>query len=321
MKRQYINKNKNMLLTMVVVSACCTCGSLQAESIIDWLSSTFSSLKDFAQSIYTSVEIKNVSLTKKEVITKEVPLSELGRITVLNKAGFIKITGWDKKIISAEITKLAATDADLKKIAIGMEFAEDKASFTTTYDERSLRAEVQYVLKVPRTAVLAKVAVGAGAIDIEGITGGVTAQTGSGALTVTDSKGPLTASTGSGDVTVAVEIGNTDPLDIKTGSGSITINQSGGPVAASTGAGSIDLNQKSMAADTSIALHTGTGSINLTLPATASATIEGKMGLGDFTSDFSEVTESKKRITGILGKGDAVIKLTTGTGSISLKKG
>lgn len=319
MKRQYTNKK--MLLMMVVVSACCASGLLQAGSATDWLSAPFSSPKDSVTSIHTSVEVKNLPLTKKEVITKEVPLGELGRITVSNKVGFIKIMGWDKKIISAEITKLAATDADLKKIAIGMEFAEDKASFTTTYDELSLTAEVQYVLKVPRTAVLAKIAVDVGVIDIEGTTGGATAQTGSGALTVTAAKGPLIAITGSGDVTVAVESGSADPLDIKTGSGSIIINQSGGSVAASTGTGSIDLDQKSMTADTSIALHTGTGSISLILPATASATIEGQMGVGDFTSEFSGVTKSKKRITGILGKGDTVIKLTTGVGAISLKKG
>ncbi len=323
MKRQY---------KMVVLSMCCLSSSLYGGRTTDSFASALNSIKifaqdllnsvkEFAQDIMTSIEVNNAPLTKKEVITKEIPFSQSGRIALSNKAGFITITGWEKELISAEITTLASTEEDLKKIAVVIDSAEGKTSFATTYAEPSLKAEVQYVLKVPHKAVLDKILVGSGTISVEGTTGGVSAQTGSGAIKLTEVKGHLNAVTGSGDIVVRVGSGSADSLDLKTGSGSITIKQSEGSVSASTGSGSISLEQKRMTATTSIVMKTGSGSITLTIPQDAHGTIEGKIGLGTFTSDFSQVTESHKSIRGILGKGDASIQLYTGTGSIALKKG
>ncbi|MBA3752413.1 DUF4097 family beta strand repeat protein [Candidatus Dependentiae bacterium] len=303
------------IFSMVILSIYCVAISLKGTSSLDNLTDLFKNVSITTSSL-TDTES---SLTEKEVISKEIPFESAGTITIVNKTGSVKVTGWDKDSLAYEITKFAANRENLKKIDIVMGLDPKKANFETKYDERSIKAKVSYVVKVPRKAVLEKISAGSGDITIEDVKAAISAKTGSGEVTLTNVKGPIDAVTGSGSLAIRVDEGSSDSLSLQTGSGSITIKHAGGSVDARTGSGSIELDQRSVPTDTALSLRTGSGNIKLTLPQDSNATVEGSMGSGKFKSDFKELTQSKKTIVGELGTGGASIELKTGSGSITIK--
>jgi hypothetical protein len=99
---------------------------------------------------------------------------------------------------------------------------------------------------------------------------------------------------------------------------------SSGTVEASTVNGSIKASTGSGNWSGTLDFHTVNGSITLTLPAAASASVSAETVNGDFSSDFPLTVEAgrwgPKRIHGTIGSGGGQLNLQTVNGGIAIRK-
>jgi hypothetical protein len=168
-----------------------------------------------------------------------------------------------------------------------------------------------------------------GDIIIRNVSNGVTAYTGQGDLTVEESKGGVSLETTTGNILVfeagPSEIG--DILKTKTNSGLISLQRiKHRQIDAGSISGSIAYSGEILSGGT-YNLSTSNGSIRLALPPSTSCNVSALYGFGSFNSEIPVeiITENimegpVKRVDGLIGKGDATLKLTTNNGSIAIKK-
>jgi len=144
---------------------------------------------------------------------------------------------------------------------------------------------------------------GDGHIRVDGAKGDIRLRTGDGSIEGRDLDGKLEADTGDGHVTVE---GRFDALNIKTGDGSIN---------ARAGAGSKMVNAWT--------IHTGDGSVDMTLPGDLQANIEASTNDGRISLGIPvtvEGTFSTSKISGKMNGGGQQLTIHTGDGSIHLSK-
>jgi DUF4097 and DUF4098 domain-containing protein YvlB len=148
---------------------------------------------------------------------------------------------------------------------------------------RPVNVTTRYTVRVPRGARLV-VTTGNGALAVVGAVGTVVATTGNGRVAVAGALGEVVATAGNGDV----ELGRGE----------------------------------SAAADAT--LTTGNGAITATLPASFRGRVEASTGNGVVRSDFpvagASLTDSRRLSGTIGGGGDARLRLTTGNGSVTLRR-
>lgn len=164
------------------------------------------------------------------------------------------------------------------------------------------------------------------------------ASTGNGAMTVDKASNDVELRTGNGDVrlsmtagTVEVASGNGD-LDIDgatgtvratTGNGRVYVTTSSGPVNVRTGNGPIDVRMKTITGTGDMTFSTGNGSVTVALPANFAGEIDASTGHGDFRSDFEIRVLGRlnpRRVRGTIGNGGRLIRMSSGNGSLELRK-
>ena len=176
---------------------------------------------------------------------------------------------------------------------------------------------------------------GSGTLSISGVTGPVVARTGSGSVKLTDVGGKVSAQSGSGSI---VAKGVSGAFEAHTGSGSIRLTQiAPGDVVVSSGSGSCELHGVVGALDAHAGsgritvdgqqngdwrLDTGSGSVKVTLPADAAFALDAEAGSGSITVDHPVTMQgemSKRHVKGDVRGGGNLLKIETGSGSISVK--
>lgn len=129
----------------------------------------------------------------------------------------------------------------------------------------------------------------------------------------------LVATTGNGDVVVA---GGAASVVATTGNGRISVADVRGAVVATAGNGDVELRQPAGSADAT--LTTGNGAITATLPATFQGRVEASTGNGVVRSDFpvtSAGVADARHLSGTIGGGGgARLVMTTGNGSVTLRR-
>lgn len=144
---------------------------------------------------------------------------------------------------------------------------------------------------------------GDGHIRVDGAKGEMRLRTGDGSIEGRDLDGRLEADTGDGHVTVE---GRFDALNIKTGDGSINARASAGSKLT-----------------TGWTIHTGDGSVDMTLPGDLQANIEASTNDGRISLGIPvtvEGTFSTSKISGKMNGGGQQLTIHTGDGSIHLSK-
>ncbi|HEX4487485.1 MAG TPA: DUF4097 family beta strand repeat-containing protein [Terriglobales bacterium] len=188
---------------------------------------------------------------------------------------------------------------------------------------------------------------GGGDVMLVSSQSGAVLETGGGNIQVEQCGGKLRASTGGGNIDIGDAAG---PVEIETGGGSIRVGSAKGFVRAETGAGRIELNGVPAAkaetgsgsivvrlvnqgSNESSVLETGSGDIAVYLDPALHINVRAAIDMANghtISSDFSEikvVTEGgewgPKEVSaqGGLNGGGAVVKLTTASGNIQIKRG
>lgn len=176
-----------------------------------------------------------------------------------------------------------------------------------------------FTVQLPRGVKLLA-STGNGDVEARGATEQVTASSGNGEITVAGSGGRVRASSGNGDVEVTDAKG---PVHASSGNGDIIVGTTAGPVTASSGNGRIRVRMDALVEEGNMNFSTGNGSIELSLPANASADIEANVGIRNFETDFPMQLPgrwSSGRIEGKIGQGGRRIRMSTGNGRITIKK-
>ena len=196
-----------------------------------------------------------------------------------------------------------------------------------SYDTRQSRrryndgdyTSADFTVELPRGVKL-MAATGNGDVEARGATNEVTAASGNGEISVNGSGGRVNASSGNGDVDVTDARG---PVRASSGNGDITVRTSDGPVTASSGNGRINVRMDRLVNDDNMSFSTGNGSIEISLPANASAEIDANVGMRNFETDFPMQLEGRMsggRIEGTIGGGGRRIRMSTGNGRIAIRK-
>ena len=185
-------------------------------------------------------------------------------------------------------------------------------------DGRDVRATITVTL--PKGVAL-RGGTGNGAVTVEGTGGDVAIATGNGEITLRGTSGTVKVSSGNGDVEVT---GAEGAVTATTGNGRVRVTTGKGPVNASTGNGDITVDMRAIADADDMKFSTGHGDIDVTLPAAINADFDASTGWGSIRTDFPirvEGSLNPRRVRGTIGHGGQQIRMSTGFGTIELRKG
>jgi hypothetical protein len=183
---------------------------------------------------------------------------------------------------------------------------------------RNRRGKANFTVEVPR-GVVVMVGSGNGDVTVDGATADVHASSGNGDVRVGSGAAEVHGSSGNGTVLVD---GARGPVHASSGNGRVSVTTASGPVNASTGNGRVEVAIASRATG-DMEFSSGNGSITVTLPDDFGAQVEATTGNGGFNTDFPMQVQgrmSNHRVTGTIGRGGARMRLSTGNGTITLRR-
>jgi hypothetical protein len=286
-----------------------------------------------------------------EKFEKTVSLAKDGKVILQNITGSIDVKSWNKGEVKIDATKISrASTLDKAKenaglIKIEVEKEGNTLRIKTEYPDegkifgrRSLNVSVKYSLVIPAKASV-KIDSVTGGVNLEKIGGAVKVNIVTGGIVVKKADKGVDCET----VTGKIELQNiTGDAFIETVTGRITASQIKGSIKANVVTGRIELKDVSEASvvdgntvtgrviyegkinrDGRYTLKTHTGRIEMTLPADSGFDLEANTFSGSIETDFDIKVSgkiSKKRISGVVNKGGPLVKLSTFSGSVYLKK-
>jgi hypothetical protein len=223
----------------------------------------------------------------KETVDISRPLSANGELALDNTNGSIRVATWDEPRVRVEATKGAPTREALREFEVVVEGEGDRVTVRTRQPRRRLfgpGGQVEYHVTVPRGARVAVKNVN-GAVELDGVEGGVRAATVNGSVEAARIAGEVDASAVNG--TVQVSMTRVEP-------------------------------------DSRNQLRTTNGTVRLTLPRDASAEVEAGTVNGSAHCDFDldeGARVSRRKVEGRIGQGGARFELRTVNGSASIDRG
>ena len=232
-----------------------------------------------------------VKLDETEKFEQTYALNANGRVSVSNVNGSITIETWDNAQVKLEAVKIADSKDRLSEVEIKIDSKADSFSVETDYgDNRNSwrnngKLEVQYHLTVPRNAVLNEIETVNGSISISNAHNLTKASAVNGQVKATNLRGTANLSTVNGTV-------EADFDQLQTGS--------------------------------KISLNTVNGTVNLTIPSDANATLRADSVNGNITNDFGLPVRKGQYVGrdlyGKVGSGDVQIRLNSVNGGLSIKR-
>ena len=286
-----------------------------------------------------------------EKFEKTVSLAKDGKVTLQNITGSIDVKSWNKGEVKIDATKISrASTLDKAKenaglVRIEVEKEGNTLRIKTEYPDegkiwrkRSLNVSVKYSLVIPAKASV-KIDSVTGNVDLEKIGGAVKVNIVTGGIVVKKADKGVDCETVTGKINLQNITGD---AFMETVTGRITASQIKGSIKANVVTGRIELREVSEASvvdgntvtgtviydgkinhDGRYTLNTHSGRIEMTLPADSGFDLEAETFSGRIESDFDIKVSgkiSKKRISGVVNKGGPLVKLSTFSGNVYLKK-
>jgi len=282
---------------------------------------------------------------------KTVSLARDGEVNLTNISGQIEVKTWDRgevKIDALKISKastVAKAEENAAKVEITVEKQGNTLKIETEYPERkkgwkedSINVSVNYNLMIPAQASI-KISSVSGSVDLEAIGGAAKVKAVSGNVTVKKAAKGVDCDAVSGNIIVQDVTGD---AYLKAISGEIKAEGVEGSIKATVVSGEIELMEVSAAdkvdanavsgtivyegkisRDGRYTLNSHSGSVEMVIPSGSGFEFEAKTFSGRIYSDFEVKMSgeiSKRKISGVVNNGGAVVKLTTFSGNVYLKK-
>ena len=270
--------------------------------------------------------------THEAIVEKEFELKPSGHLVMNNNNGNITITTeWQRNTICLKATKRTTTEEDLELIHINAynDPERNQLTISSAFDNNTLKGCVDYELIVPAQTKL-QLNTDNGSIKVNDAKGEIVATTLNGDIEIHNTSNTITAQTeDSGAITIVNAQGN---IKATTNKGNITIQEARKSIIATTQNGNIITDCAQVPSTSRIVLNAeSSGAIDLKLPSSVNASVHGKTNKGRLTSDHfitlkpltTQLTrqtrrELEKQVDGILGTGEADIRIMSKNGNIRI---
>ena len=243
---------------------------------------------------YVASEIKTaVNADETERFEQTYPLNADGKVSVSNVNGSITVETWDKPQVKLEWVKTADAKENLGEVEIKIDARQESFSVESNYLDWKRpgasgriynKLTVEYHLTVPRTAVLDEI------------------ETVNGSVNITNAENTTKASAVNGEVRA---------LNLRGTANLSTVN------------GTVAANFDQLQTGSRINLETVNGSVELTIPSDANATLKAETVNGKISNDFGLPVRKGQYVGrdmyGKLGTGDVSVKLESVNGELSVK--
>ncbi|MGE5589117.1 MAG: DUF4097 family beta strand repeat-containing protein [Bacillota bacterium] len=276
-------------------------------------------------------------------VTREVTdLTGVEQFIVTNRMGSVRLEGTDSDRVQVVATirtsgaskeEAEALARDVEILLSGSPQLRLESRIPPISSGRSSRATVSYEVSVPRKLVTSA-DVSFGSLDAHGITastltvrngnldasaleGDVRIGSSFGSVSVREVAGSLTVDAGNGQVEVDRVSGK---VTVRNKFGSLQLTDLGGPVDVMTSQGNVDIvTSQPVGGDWS--LTNRFGNINVTVPGDSSLQVtalthSGQLSMPDWVSVSRDANQASA--SGVLGKGEHVLKLQTTNGNVVL---
>jgi len=286
-----------------------------------------------------------------EKFEKTVDLVKDGKVDIGNISGDIWVTTWNQDQVKIEALKVSQASSFEKakenaaKVAIEVAQEGNLVRIETKYPKsekfwgrESVNVSVDYKLWIPEKAALKANNV-SGDITAEAVGGAVTLKSVSGDVLMTKAGSGAECNSVSGDITVGEIVGS---AFLKSVSGDVKARSIQGSVEAESVSGDIELREVSEASTVRVKALSGevlfrgrlsksgnynlkshSGDVTLYLPADSAFDFEAETFSGGIESDFEIKVMGKvspKELSGSVNGGGAVLKVSSFSGDIKLKK-
>lgn len=275
-------------------------------------------------------------LAAQQRVDRRIPIAPDASIRVLNLAGSIRVTGWDKDTLAVTGTlapgagKLFYFGGSGRGAKLGVDAAPGSEAGGRSNLEVWVPAKAKLWIK-SATADL----------DVSGVTGGLDLYSVSGVIRVAGSPAQVSAESMDGNVEVS---GDFSWVRLKTASGSVTLRGSGEDVSATSVSGSIAVQEGryvrarfetvtgdirfegDIARNASLSFESHSGAIDLRLPSTVSADFEISQFQGEIVNELTRDQARPVRERGgqelafTTGQGGADVAIRNFKGSVLLLK-
>src|SRR5262245_56354720 len=162
----------------------------------------------------------------------------------------------------------------------------------------------------------ADVTTGSGAVNIDGVAQALTVETSSSAVTGRSLQGAVRVRTGSG--AVDADLAGSGDVDVETGSSEIRLRGVKGALTASTRSGAVSVDGEP---GRPWSVTTGSSAVALDLAQAGALTLDASSGSGQVKVEGGPVqgSTSKKKVSGTVGTGGPLVKVSSRSGSIRVK--
>lgn len=248
-----------------------------------------------------AVTLPNVDLgggaSEADRIERSFDVGSAPELTIKNFAGGVTVRAGADGVIRVSAVKRGWSASRRGQITVDMSQEESSVTVETRLPSGLGMVYVELEITAPAGTRLG-VDTGSGGVKVDGLTGDLNVHTGSGGIDLRNVPGAIDASTGSGGI------------DVRAG---------GGPTNLHTGSGGIDYEGTPQG---DCRFETGSGGIELHLPATLDVTIDLSTGSGSIEVEHDLLGQpSRRSVKGKIGTGDqGSIYAHTGSGSIELHK-
>ncbi len=215
----------------------------------------------------------------RESFEQRFPAGEAPALTIDNFAGQVTVTAGGAGEIQVIVSKRASGQSRLDRIEVEMQEQEGGLEIRTRDPSRLSNVSVDLEIRAPASTRV-DVHTGAGTVVVQGLNNDVRVESGAGSVTVRDVRGDIEVHTGAGNI------------DVRGARGSAWLD---------SGAGSITYNGEPQG---ECRFETGTGSIDLYLPADVDVEVDLSTGVGDVDVAFEVVGQvSRREVRGVIGSG------------------
>jgi DUF4097 and DUF4098 domain-containing protein YvlB len=259
---------------------------------------------------------------------KRFEVSGTPQVTLTTFDGAIEVRSWDRPEVVVEIEKRASDEAHAKQIEVRVEQSGDQIKIEAKSPQRgayfgfNTSPSVKLIASVPRQVDLTAHS-GDGAITVERVKGRVTLESGDGAIRATDVHGPLRAHSGDGSIRIE---GADGQIDADSGDGGVWVGGKLAGLRVHTSDGSVTVRAETGSAmSDDWEVRTGDGGVSIELPSAFDAELDASTGDGSVQLDNVSLTatsrSSKHALQGTMGSGGKQLRVRTGDGSITVRKG
>lgn len=266
------------------------------------------------------------------------PLDSSGHVSVEGFNGGVEITSWNQGEVDLDGTKYAPSQSEADALQISVDHTSSAISIRAVRpSDRRGNYGVRFVLKVPRGAIIDRVATsngpihladGAGpsrlktsnsAVRVENFRGDLDIQTSNGPVELDDVEGAITAHTSNSPIRAQAIKGS---LDAETSNSPITavLQRAARETRLSTRNSPIDLALPSGFA-TGVRASTSNSPITIRLAEPANARVSAHTSNGSVTSEFDATMHgeiSRNSFDGTIGSGGALLDLSSSNGAIRI---